>query len=409
MHNYYIGRQPIFNNSLELYGYELLYRPHDTEGVVNVDGDQATSQVLLNSFVEMGINELVGEHKAFVNLTRHFVVNHDLIIPFSSDQLVLEVLEDIESDKEVVQAVTQLKERGYVIALDDFVFRESLRPLIELADIIKIDILAHEREELQACVRELRQYPLQLLAEKVETHDDFDFCKALGFDLYQGFFLCKPKTLSGRRLPGNHLTTMQLLAKLQNPELEISELEKLISMDITLTYKLLRYINSAAFSVRNKIESIHHAIVYLGLYEIKNWASLVALASINDKPNELFVTTLTRARMCELICEHSGSGNKGSAFIVGLFSTLEAIMEAPMEELLKNIPLISEASEALLNKSGTYADMLSTTIAYERGEWDHVSCQGLDRGTIADIYVQAVKWSTQAGKSLTKGDSELAA
>jgi len=407
MPHYYIGRQPIFDNSLEVFGYELLYRAHDTEGVVNVDGDQATSQVLLNSFMEMGLNELVGDHKAFVNLTRHFVVNHELI-PSASEQLVLEILEDIDGDAEVVEAVAKLKEKGYAIALDDFIFRESLRPLIELADIIKIDILALNREELQSYVTELRRYPLQLLAEKVETHDDFDFCKGLGFDLYQGFFLCKPKTLKGRRAPSNRVTTMQMLAKLQDPELEIPELEKVISLDITLSYKLLRYINSAAFSLRNKIESIHHAIVYLGLHEVKNWASLIALANINDKPSELFVTTLTRARMCELMSEHTGVGNKGSAFIVGLFSTLEAIMDAPMEELLKDVPVVPEVSDALLKKRGTYADMLRTTIAYERGEWDQVRCHRLEQGTIADIYMRAVKWSTQASVSL-RSDSELAA
>ncbi len=407
MPHYYIGRQPIFDNSLEVFGYELLYRPHDTEGVIDIDGDQATSQVLLNSFMEMGLDELVGHHKAFINLTRHFVVNHELI-PSASEQLVLEILEDIDGDAEVVNAVAKLKEKGYIIALDDFIYRKSLEPLIELADIIKIDILALRRDELEDYVAALRRRPLKLLAEKVETHDDFDFCKALGFDLYQGFFLCKPKTLKGRRPPTNRLTTLQMLAKLQDPALEIGELEKVISLDITLSYKLLRYINSAAFSLRNRIESIQHAIVYLGLHEVKNWASLIALANINDKPNELFVTTLTRARMCELMSEHTGIGNKGSAFIVGLFSTLEAIMDAPMEELLEAVPVVKEVSDALLRRRGAYADMLQTTIAYERGEWDQIRCHRLNQDTLSDIYMRAVKWSIQASGEL-KNDSELAA
>ncbi len=407
MPHYYIGRQPIFTPGLEVFGYELLYRPCDAEAVVNVDGDQATSQVLLNSFMEMGLDELVGHHKAFVNLTRHFVLNHHLI-PAASSQLVLEILEDIDGDAEVVEAVKDLKDKGYLIALDDFVFNESLRPLVELADIIKIDILALDREGLEAHVEILRPYGVQLLAEKVETHDDFDFCQGLGFDLYQGFFLCKPKTLKGRRAPANRLATMQMLAKLQDPGVEVRELEKIISHDITLSYKLLRYINSAAFCLRNRIESIHHAIVYLGLHEVKNWASLIALANIDDKPNELFVTALTRARMCELMSEHAGVGNKGSAFIVGLFSTLEAIMDTSLEELLKAVPVVEEVTMALLQQEGPYAEMLHTTLAYERGEWDQVRCHQIDPTTLSDIYMRAVKWSMQACGTL-RDDPELAA
>ncbi len=407
MLHYYIGRQPIFDARLEVFGYELLYRPHDTEGVVNVDGDQATSQVLLNSFMEMGLDELVGDRKAFVNLTRHFILNHELI-PEASNQLVLEILEDIDGDDEIVEAVKLLKDKGYLIALDDFVYRRSLRPLLELADIIKVELPALTREDLEAHVTALRNYPLQLLAEKVETHEEFDFCKSLGFDLYQGFFLCKPKTLKGRRAPTNRLNTVQMLAKLQDPDVEIPELERIISRDITLSYKLLRYINSAAFALRIKIESIRHAIVYLGLREVKNWASLIALANIDDKPNELFVTALTRARMCELICEHTGIGNKGTAFIVGLFSTLEAIMDAPLDELLQSIPVVPEVPQALLHKEGPYADMLHTTLAYERGQWEQVRLLLLPT-TTTDIYMRAVKWSMQASGVLRSADAELAA
>jgi len=163
--------------------------------------------------MEMGLHELVGRHKAFVNLTRHFVLNHHLIPP-ATDQLVLEILEDVDGDPQVVEAVTALKvtalkEKGYRIALDDFVFRDSLLPLIELVDIVKIDLPALERDELAEHVSMLRRRPALLLAEKVETHEEFDFCKDLGFDLYQGFFLCKPKTLQGRRAPANRLNTMQ--------------------------------------------------------------------------------------------------------------------------------------------------------------------------------------------------------
>jgi len=406
MLHYYIGRQPIYDSKLSVIGYELLYRSHETLSANPQDGDAATSEVLYNSFMEIGLNELVGRHKAFVNLTRNFILNSTLIPPVN-ERLVLEILEDIEVDEEIVRGIALLKEKGYVIALDDFIYHEKMLPLIRLADIIKIDILAISREELREYVTSLRTFSVQLLAEKVETYEEFETCKSLGFDYYQGFFLSRPKTLKGRRIPVNHLSTLQMLAKLQDPNIAIKELEQLISQDITLSYRLLRYINSAAFSLRNKIESIHHAIVFLGLNEIKNWASLMALTKVDDKPNELFVTALIRAKMCELFADHSGAGNKGTAFITGLFSSLETIMDAPMEKLLESIPVAVEISEALLNQEGVYAEILQLALAYERGQWEEIQCPEEYRHVLPDLYREAVKWSMDA-EQLLAGDANQA-
>jgi len=406
---YFIGRQAIYDKGLNVMGYELLYRPHDVGFIDNIeDEDYATSLVLLNSFIEAGLDELVGPHKAFINFTRKFIVDSYLIPP-SSNQLVLEILENIEVDDELIQGVKHLKSKGYTIALDDFIYHDKMQPLVELADIIKIDLRALDEEELIRYVQRLQAYPLKLLAEKVETHEEFDTCKALGFDYYQGFFLCRPKTVQGKRIPGNRLATLQMIASLQAPDVDIQELEDIISHDVSLTFKLIRYINSAAFSLPRKIESIRHAIVYLGPQEVKNWASLIAMSSINDKPGELFITALTRAKMCELLMEAIDADKKGAAFITGMFSALDAIMDANLPDLLKEMPIASEIKDSLLAPHrGPYGKLLQCTLAYERGEWNQVTCPPLKGEIISDSYMQAVKWAVETGKLLAAPASKAA-
>jgi c-di-GMP phosphodiesterase len=234
---------------------------------------------------------------------------------------------------------------------------------------------------------------VKLLAEKVETPEMFDLCRELDFDMYQGYFLCRPRVLSGKRMPANRVNAMRMMAKLQRPELDIKGLEELISQDPTMSYKLLRYINSAAFSPGKKIESIHHAIVYLGEREIRRWANLIALTGIDDKPEELITTALIRAKMCELLVEISCIGNKDSAFIVGLFSTLDALMDQPIDKVLDLLPLAPEISEALANHTGPYASLLNLVIAHERGEWDDVDAAGIDQDAVSATYLSALEWA----------------
>lgn len=394
MHQYHIGRQPIFDADQQVIGYELLYRHRDGAFASVANDDQATSQVIMNSFWEMGLGKVVGAHKAFVNVTRNFLVNGELLPP-PSGQLVIEILEDILVDNDITAAVTDLKNRGYIIALDDFTYHPDLTPLIKLADIIKLDVFDLSKEQLHEHVRILRAYPVRLLAEKVETPEMFDLCRSLGFDFFQGYFLCRPRVLSGTRMPANRINAMRMMAKLQRPELDIKGLEQLISQDPSMSYKLLRYINSAAFSPGKRIESIHHAIVYLGEREIRRWAQLIALTGIDDKPEELITTALVRGRMCELMALDTNRGNKSSAFIVGLFSTLDAMMDQPLQSVLEMLPLSPEISEALLSHTGPYADLLDVAIAHERGEWDRLDPASVDRDRSNDLYLQAMEWADQ--------------
>lgn len=389
MQEYYLGRQPIFNADLEVAGYELLYRSHDMDS--SVDGDQATSHVLLNSFWETGLEKIVGKHAAFVNLTRRFILNESLIPP-PSDQLVLEILEDIEVDDELLTAVGNLKAKGYTIALDDFIYHPKLQPLVRMADIIKIDILALNHQEIDEHLFTLRKFPLKLLAEKVETPEEFDWCKSRGFDYFQGYFLCKPRIIKGRRMPTNRLNTLRLMAELQEPDLEANRLEQIISQDVTMSYRLLHYINSAAFATK-KIESIRHAIIYLGKQEICKWASLALLAGIDDKPEALTMTALVRARMCELLAETDAQLNTSTAMMIGLFSTLDAMLDISLEEILTDIPLTDDARRALLRHEGPYASILSCTLAYESGTWEEIDFDDEDQTRLISIYLRSIGWA----------------
>ncbi len=404
MQNIYLGRQPIFDRELEVYAYELLFRAGETNAAGDLDGDQATSRVIANTFIELGLDEIVGRHRAFLNLTRGFLVN-DWPLNFPRDRVVLEILEDIEPDDEVLAAVRRLKQEGFLIALDDFIFHERLRPLVELADLIKIDLMALEEGQLEEHVRVLRGYPARLLAEKIETREEFEHCKALGFDYFQGYFLSRPKVIQGREIPPNGLATVRLLARLQDPEVGAAELETLIGQDVGLSYKLLRYINSAFFALPKTVESIRQAVVYLGNQAIKTWATLLVFCGIEDKPHELMTTAMLRARMCQLLAERSGQPHSDTYFTVGLFSALEALLEAPLESVLEALPFSEDVRRALLAREGPYGAALNCVLAYERADWDQVRCDPLPTADITETYLEAARWADEVTRTLAAGNA----
>jgi EAL and modified HD-GYP domain-containing signal transduction protein len=394
----YLARQPIFDRTMRLYGYELLYRS-DRGGPLSVDGNQATSDVLINSYIEIGLDKLVGGHLAFINVTRDFIVNHEKLPP-PSEQLVLEVLEDVEADDEVLAAVKALIDKNYTIALDDFDYGQKNRGLIQLAHIVKIDIKQRDGDDLVKMVASLRKLPIKLVAEKVETAAQYELCRVLNFDYFQGFFLCHPKLIRGQRLSANKLHVMQLLAKLQQEDPETSDLAGVIEQDVALSYKLLRYINSASISLRHKIDSIRHAIVVLGQNNVRQWASMIALSSMEEKSGELIRTSLLRAKMCELLVAPSGQGNCESAFMVGLFSTLDALTGSPMDELLEMLPINQDIKDALLYHQGQYGSVLKCALAYEQGEWGAVERAGFHESEASSSYLQAAEWCDESARSL---------
>ncbi len=401
----FVGRQPIFDQNLKLIAYELLFRGGKEHTQANIDdADAATSQVILNTFLEIGLDNIVGKHAAFINLTRAFITGQ-IQLPFETERVVLEVLEDIDIDAEVIEGVRQLAARGFRIALDDFLYDEDRhREIVPLADIIKIDLMALDRETLDRHVALLKKHRVKLLAEKVETEEEFAHCKALGFDFYQGYWFAKPTMVSGKRAPTSRLAIMDLLGKLQNPDVTIEDLEEQIGQDVSLSYKLLHYINSSFFALRRKIESLHQALVLLGLDNIRNWISLIALSGIDGKPAYMLNETILRAKMAELLAIAAQRPATEKYFTVGLFSSLENLLDMPMAEILNNLPLAKDISQALLRQEGDLGAALKCVLAYERGDFDAVSYAGLPDARIKEAYFEALSWTMQTMQAIGIGE-----
>ncbi len=398
MSDFFIARQPIYDRKLYVYAYELLYRSSENNYADVVDGDDATSQVLINALMEVGLPELVGQSLAFINLTERYIVE-GLPPSLAEDNLVLEVLEDIKPTEAVITGLKKLKAAGHVIVLDDFICDNSKRALVELADIIKFDLFTLPGGTLTEQVKKLRPTGVRLLAEKVETPEEYEYCKALGFDYFQGYFFCKPKIVKGARTLTSRMAIMQLLSKLQNPELDFGELQTLVAQDVSLSYRILRYINSAHVSIGRKVESIQQAISLLGLNTIKTWVAILAMSSVDDKPYELILTALIRAHMCETLSADTPVSAE-NAFTVGLFSVLDAFINKPLDEILDTLPLSDALHHALLDKTGELGQLLSLVLSYERGQWNNLSNTQYDSATLRAAYLASIRWAGEISDSL---------
>lgn len=399
MSDIYIGRQPIYDRKLKVHAYELLFRAASDNSASFTDGDQATTDVIVNTFLEIGLDNIVGNRLAFINLTRAFFVG-ERSISLPKDRVVLELLEDIDADDEVIAGVKRLSGQGYTIALDDFIYHESLQPLVSLADMVKIDVMTLNHDEIRTHVSALRQHPLRLVAEKVETQEELDFCMGLGFDYFQGYFFAQPKVIRGQRLPNNRLAILKLLSRLQDPGVTPQQIEELIAQDVAFSYRILRYVNSASLALPRKIESVHQAVVMLGVQTIKSWTTLLAMSQVDNKPAELVVTAMVRGKMAEGLAKAMNAAQPDSFFTVGLFSALDALMDNSMEEILTQLPLAEHISAALLHRRGIHGDVLDCVLAYERGEWENLGCSQLGTHKIRDCYLEAVQWAEDVCRQL---------
>lgn len=397
--NVFIARQPIFDRYLRVIGYELLYRSRASEHATFLNGDEATSQVILNTFAEIGLEEVVGKQKAFINLTRSFFLDK-YPLPFTPKQLVIEVPETLVLDQEIIDHIQHFSQQGYPIALDDVTSLTNIRPLLNLADIIKIDLTLIPAEKIQPLAYRLQFHRTKLLAEKVETREQLELCMKAGFDYFQGFFLCRPNLISGHKTSSSRLVLMQMLAKLQDPEVGFEDLEYLLAQDAILSYKLLRLTNSAYYGIRSEIKSIRQAMTLLGLEKLRSWLSLILLVEKQDKPRELTILAMVRARMSELLALNAKLEAPESYFLAGLLSALDAIMDAPLEELLENLLLSETIKEGLLEGKGMLGQAIQCVLAYERAQWEKVSFLHLNAETIRDIYLQSLQWVETMRKAL---------
>jgi len=392
MEKAFVGRQPIYRDGVEVFAYELLSRDSELNRVTNTNGDAAVAEALVEEFIGTGLERVVGPHPAFVNVSRDFILS-DFCESVPKNGVVLQIAGDTPADETYLSALSHLSKQGYSIALHDFVYRDELRSLAEVADIVKLNVKSLNRSNLSQQLEAVRPFKVKTLAEAVETHEDYQYCKNLGFDYFEGFFFCKPQFAKDSPLPSNRLSTLHLLTKLQDPEISLRELELAVGQDVALTYRILRYLNSPMHALPRKVESLRHAIALVGTALIRQWASVIWLESIEEKPRELMIMAMVRAHMCQQLGVAMGKRNVDQFFTVGLLSLLDALMDRPMSVVLDELPLVDEVKDALMLRTGLLGTSLNCVEAYERCDWEKTSCATLDEKKIREAYLTSVAWS----------------
>ncbi|MGE4273506.1 MAG: EAL and HDOD domain-containing protein [Desulfitobacterium sp.] len=396
----FVARQPILNPQGKVFAYELLFREGMDNYFKNANGDLATSSVISSSFFLMDINRLTMGKPAFINFTAN-LLKEGMATLLPKNQVVIEILETVDPDPEIIAACKHLKAQGYQLALDDFIFRPDYRSLIELANIIKVDFQATERMELQALIRRLRELNIQFLAEKVETLEEYEVARTIGYGLFQGYFFSKPSIVQSKDISSSKMNYLRLLQRVHSPFLEVEELERIIKGDVSLTYKLLKFINSSAFGFQSKISSIKQALVLLGPKEVKKWASIIVMGNITDgKPDALAIQSYVRASFSEKLASTVGLIGQGSnAFLLGLFSLIDACLDRPLPEILKDLPIEESVKNALLGRPSRFRNLLDFIIAYEQGNWPvvnrFISEFKIDEEFVPQYYLKALQEASE--------------
>jgi c-di-GMP-related signal transduction protein len=367
----FVARQPIFDASRRVFGYELLYRHSSDATACAAEGDLATARVLTDALLTLGLDALTGGRHAFVNFT-HSVLLDGAADVLPRERVVIELREDIAVDADVIRVCRDLRDAGRALALDDFVPESDAERLLPYVQYVKVDVLDIRPDEQIALADRLRSSGVRLVAEKVETADAFALSAAAGYSLFQGHFFSRPDTVGAATISASHLTYLQLLAALGRPGLTVRELEELVKRDLSLTYRVLQCVNAAGTAVRREVVSIHQALVLMGFDPIRRWAALWCLAGLDrGSAGDLVTMSLLRGRCCELLAQDLGQPDSAAQmFIVGLCSLLDAILGRPMAELVPKLPLTHEARHALLGSSSWIRTVLDGVIAYEQGAWN---------------------------------------
>jgi EAL and modified HD-GYP domain-containing signal transduction protein len=395
----YTARQPIFDRKKDIFAYELLFRGGTPNFFPNIDGDCATSRVLSSTFFTTGIEKITGRKKALVNFTRDLLLN-DVPLMFPPEKTIIEILEDVEPEEDVLEICRNLSRQGYSLALDDFVYHPKLDPLIELVDIIKVDFRLTGNKDVREYVKLFVPRGKKLLAEKVETYDEFQMACDMGFFYFQGYFFSKPQVLVEKDIPSLKMNLLQIMAESNKDEFSIQEIKKLITRDVGISFKLLRYMNSPYFRRLCEISSIHHAIVLLGELGVRRFLSVIMMSElIQDKPDELLRSSIITARMCEQLglLNKRIRPNPAMLFTLGLFSLIDAILDDTMENILGKLPLSHTIKSALLGETSDLSEYLLLTESYEMGQWDaalnRASVLGIDSQNLPAIYQDAITWA----------------
>ena len=400
MHEKFIARQPILDTRLQVFAYELLFRGGPQNSFQPFAN--AASSVIADSITLFDLDMLTGHARAFVNVDEMALrLGAPRLLP--ADRIVVEILETVRPTEEILGACRELRSAGYQLALDDFVDSEEIAPLVEFASFLKIDFQMFDARTRRALARKYTDNNIGLLAEKVETESEFREARELGFSYFPGYFFCKPSMVETREIPGNKTIQLQLLAAVAAPELRFDIIEKLLKQEPSLLYRLLRYLNSPILGLRSEVRSVRHAMVVLGENEFRRWGSIFAIISMSvGKSPELIRTALTRAFFCEEFSAAAGLREKDSSlFLMGLLSITDALLDKPMREVLKSLPVIQEVKIALCGGTNRVRDVYELVLALERAEWirlsDIAARIGCDEGKIPDCYLSALLRATSIG------------
>jgi c-di-GMP-related signal transduction protein len=396
--NAFVARQPIFNRKEQSVAYELLYRSSEVNSFTQINGDEATADVIINGFFNIGIEELSEGKKCFINFTEN-LLRLKLPTYFNPKSIVVEILEDIPINHELVAICQELKELGFTIALDDFAIQESydlLPELLKYIDIIKIDFLQTPIQERQQMIKRYKSYQITFLAEKVETREEYETALKDGFDLFQGYFFSRPIVLSTKDIPAYFQTHYQISEELSKEEPNINQIAAKIEQDVSLSYKLLRLINTAAFFTRNKIKSIKHALVFLGLNEFKKWINILTIKRLDHEKNsgqeEVIKLSLIRANLCEQLSHKIGRSESSPYLLTGMFSLIDTLLHCGLDDALQKLPLSDEIKDAINGKNNEIGKVLDWAIQIEKFNWN-ITDLPLTTKEISECYRKAIQWS----------------
>jgi len=394
----FIARQPIFCRDQDVLGYEVLFRSNAENAFSAPKQDAATLSV--DALLQFGLDRVISGRLAFINCTSEFL-RRDYLTLLPPDRVVGEILETVPANQEMLDACRRLKTSGYHLAVDDFAGSPAAMPFLEVADYVKVDFIRTSPLEQARIAKELSRPNLVLIAEKVETREALQRATSMGYHYFQGYFFCRPQVAQRRAIPTQKLQYMRVMQIVNQPEVDLQHLARAIKQDASLTYRLLRYMNSPLFALRTTVTSVQHALALLGELAIRKWISLVSVSAMSeDKPAELVMLPLIRARFCELIALATILRYQAEElFLMGLLSAMDAILDMPMNALLGEIPVSDDIKFALLGGAGKFRDVYEIVLNYETGSWEPL-LQALKRVRISEellpqLFLQSLDWANQ--------------
>lgn len=396
MADVFIGRQPILDRNMNVFAYELKFHMGLNP---NNETIAATEQLLKKTEQEIGFSQIVGGHSAMMQLPKELIKLSSLPSVDEGQNIVLEIPNNVSKDAEVLRNLKELKTNGKALSLDNFIDDESSVKLASISEFAKINADNFSEIKLKGMLDSLHAKGLKVIAQKVQTEEMFNYLKGLGFDYFQGYFFTNPVMINGEKLSGNKMTLLQLMAKINSPDTDFTELAEILSQDVALSHKLLIAVNNPATMIPVEVESVRDALKYMGLKRLKFWINMLLLSSMDDVPQELLTSSLIRAHFCENLAQKAGMGrDKDSFFLVGLFSNLGAFFKLPIADIVKEMPLSQELKSALVEKTGPMGEAIKIFQALERADntLSKVEFQGLGITDIGHVFMQSSAWAQQA-------------